>query len=392
MSGVWTWPTPRSEVPQHRGKRHLLSAVRLGAYVALIVSAWPAAGPRPISRLLFGVAGVALFFAGVVAGRLGQKRRSYPVTLAGVAALAAASLLFAPAKDFTGTLIAMYFAVIASVEWLPLAVGPPVALVCFGSGVAAGWLGHANRLATVASGVGVLVFGLVQRQARQASVQQALLLREEQATSAAEARSAALAERARIAREIHDVLAHSLSAQIVHLEGARLLLERDGDREQVLERVRAAQRMAKRGLVETKQALSALREDLKPLPLTLAELAREHQAALTVAGEPRDLPAEVALAIARTAQEALTNVRKHAAGAAASLRVEYGSGWTELEVRNAPPAVADGQPPAGPEDALADSGSGYGLLGMRERAELLGGSLTARPDAGGFQVLLRVPA
>ncbi|MFD0328707.1 sensor histidine kinase [Streptacidiphilus monticola] len=92
---------------------------------------------------------------------------------------------------------------------------------------------------------------------------------------------------------------------------------------------------------------------------------------LEVEGVPRPLAAEAGLAVRRTAQEALTNVRKHAPGASARVRLAYAEdGGVQLEVVNGP-----GRRPA----ELGDSGSGYGLLGMRERAELLGGELEAGP-------------
>ena len=162
------------------------------------------------------------------------------------------------------------------------------------------------------------------------------LLAQERAARAAEAESAALAERARIAREIHDVLAHSLSAQLVHLEAARLLIERGADREQILERVVAARGMAREGLAETRQALSALRGEMTPaggLPARAGQLPTKAPTAI-VTGERRPLPAEASQAVRRVAQEALTNVRKHAPGAQVRVRLDYGEDQVTLEVRD----------------------------------------------------------
>ena len=221
------------------------------------------------------------------------------------------------------------------------------------------------------------------------------LLAQERAARAAEAQSAALGERARIAREIHDVLAHSLSAQLVHLEAARLLIEREptGEfRDQILERVVAARGMARDGLAETRQALSALRGEMTPVEDFLHTLVEGPDggsgaacaAQVQVEGERRALPAEASQTVRRVAQEALTNVRKHAPGAAVAVRLEYLPHEVALEVR-------DSGGRSSPSE-LAVSGSGYGLLGMRERAELLGGTLEAGPDEEGFVVRLRVPA
>ena len=197
--------------------------------------------------------------------------------------------------------------------------------------------------------------------------------------------NAALGERARIAREIHDVLAHSLSAQLVHLEAARLMLDAGADREQLRERIVAARRMAQDGLAETRQALSALRGDFAPVDAYLKELVEQvPEAVLEVRGLPRPLDAETGVAVRRTAQEALTNVRKHAPGAACRLRLSYLDGRVELDIVN---GLTDAEPAPG----LAAGGSGLGLLGMRERAELLGGSLAAGPEPDGFRVLLSLP-
>lgn len=207
------------------------------------------------------------------------------------------------------------------------------------------------------------------------------LLAQERAARTAEAETAALAERSRIAREIHDVLAHSLSAQLVHLEAARLLIEGEATREQILERVVAARSMAREGLAETRQALSALRGEMTPVEDFLRELVASERASVSVTGARRALPAEASQAVRRVAQEALTNVRKHAPGAKVFVRLAYGEGEVALDVRDS----------GGSPGELAASGAGYGLLGMRERAELLGGSLTAGPGEEGFIVTLKVP-
>ncbi len=141
--------------------------------------------------------------------------------------------------------------------------------------------------------------------------------------------------------------------------------------------------MAQDGLAETRAALSALRGEFVPAGEFLAALAEAQGARLRIEGAPRPLGAEAGVAVRRTAQEALTNIRKHAPGAETAVRLSYLDGTVELEVRNGA-AVGD-------DPVLASSGSGYGLLGMRERAELLGGSLLAGPEAGGFRVLLRLP-
>ena len=208
-----------------------------------------------------------------------------------------------------------------------------------------------------------------------------------EAARVTEQQNLVLAERSRIAREIHDILAHSLSAQLVHLEGARLLMV-SGRMDEALDRVERARGLARSGLEETRRALATLRGDIPPMDVVLSELADEYRlladaiCEVTVTGEPLDVPAKAGLAVIRTAQEALTNARKHAPGAKVTIALRYTSEWCELEVTD-----SGGRQP-GP---LAASGGGYGLVGMRERAELIGGTLEAGPAGEGFNVLLRVP-
>ncbi|POX48483.1 sensor histidine kinase [Streptomyces sp. Ru72] len=268
---------------------------------------------------------------------------------------------------------------IGALERLPLAAAAPTAGLGLGAYAAVtddAWL------TTVVTVIGIALAGYVLRLDAEARGNALRLLAQERAARAAEAESAALAERTRIAREIHDVLAHSLSAQLVHLEAARLLIEAGAERETILERVVAARGMARDGLAETRQALSALRGEMSPLEDFLSELVSASDGAdITFSGERRPLPAEASQAVRRVAQEALTNVRKHAPGAKVRLRLEYAEHQVTLDVRDS------GGSPGG----LAGSGAGYGLLGMRERAELLGGSLQAGPGEEGFVVTLKVP-
>ncbi|SFQ11113.1 Signal transduction histidine kinase [Actinomadura madurae] len=210
----------------------------------------------------------------------------------------------------------------------------------------------------------------------------------QEATRRAEAASAVLAERSHLAREIHDILAHSLSAQIVHLEGARLLLARDGDRVQALDRVERARNLARTGLDETRRALATLRGEVPEPKEVIAELAEEFYAStgrpcdVEVTGQPRELTPQAGLAVVRTAQEALTNVRKHAPGARAHVTLRYLADKVELEVTDS----------GGTEAVVQLGGGGYGLVGMRERAELIDGTLVTGPEGTGFRVSLRVPA
>jgi signal transduction histidine kinase len=213
-----------------------------------------------------------------------------------------------------------------------------------------------------------------------------------EASQAAEARAAAAAERGRLAREMHDVLAHSLSALALQLESSRLLARDRGADADVVRSLDQAHHLAASGLEEARRAIAAARGEELPGPDRLEALSTAFAeqsgvpVQLTVHGERRDLPPDMQLAIYRTAQEALTNIRRHATPERVEVRLSYGGEETVLAVEDRGDAHAP--LPAGP----AQNGGGYGLAGMRERAELLGGRLLAEPTASGFRVELSLPA
>jgi signal transduction histidine kinase len=211
------------------------------------------------------------------------------------------------------------------------------------------------------------------------------------ASRASEAQAAAAAARGRLAREMHDVLAHSLSALALQLETTRLLARGrgvDGDVTQAIDR---AHHLAASGLDEARRAIAAERGEELPGPERIGALADAFKeqsvlpVSLEVRGEPRELPPEARLAMYRTAQEALTNVRRHATAERVDVRLDYGPENTVL-------VVEDHALPGAPPPAAIGLSGGYGLTGMRERAELLGGELLAVPTPGGFRVELRLPA
>ncbi|MFJ2604347.1 MULTISPECIES: sensor histidine kinase [unclassified Streptomyces] len=379
---AWTrWPSPealgRRGLSPHR--RLLAWTVRLLVLGVLLGSTFTSTHAHGW-QLLVGV-GVVLLAAllGWSFYRTTFRHRLWP-SLALVALAEGVGVLAQTSGFQVLALVAWCGCAVVALERLPLAFGLPVA------GVALGLYGAVNNhspVTTLVTGAALGLGGYTLRLDADARGTAQRLLAQERAARAAEAESAALAERARIAREIHDVLAHSLSAQLVHLEAARLLIERGADREQILDRVVAARGMARDGLDETRQALSALRGELTPLEDFLTQLvATTGGAEATITGERRPLAAEASQAVRRVAQEALTNVRKHAPGAQVTVRLDYGAHQVTLDVRDS----------GGPPGELAAAGAGYGLLGMRERAELLGGSLEAGPGEEGFVVTLRVPA
>jgi len=223
------------------------------------------------------------------------------------------------------------------------------------------------------------------------------------------------------------VLAHALAAVSVNLQAAEGLLDAVPDKgpelAKVVECVERAGALTKEGMAETRRAILALRDDSAGVPagyvsrtsgqpaeplagadpadpadppaerLThrLRALIDEHRAAgdtaveFTVAGPPRPLGSERALTVYRTAQEALTNARKHAPGQPVDMTVTYTPDAMTLRVSNP-------LRPAGTEGPLAHAGTGYGLTGLRERAALADGTLTAAPEAGQWTVRLTLPA
>ncbi|MEV6838044.1 histidine kinase [Streptomyces sp. NPDC051133] len=378
---AWTrWPSREAlgREGASRARRLLTLAVRLLVIAMLL---WGAYHQKHVG-LWSGFAALAGVLAAAALG-WAFFRTTYEHRLVPSLALIGALLAIAVAAEGTGfrglSLVLWCGCGITALERMPLAAATPVTSV----GLAA-YSAYNNDvwLTTAASVVGMALAGYVLRLDAEARGNAQQLLAQERAARAAEAESAALAERARIAREIHDVLAHSLSAQLVHLEAARLLIENGADRDRILERVVAARGMARDGLAETRQALSALRGELTPLEDFLSELVSGTAGAeVTVTGERRLLSAEASQAVRRVAQEALTNVRKHAQGAKVQLRLDYSEREVTLGVRDS----------GGQAGELAGAGGGYGLLGMRERAELLGGSLDAGPDEEGFVVTLKVP-
>jgi signal transduction histidine kinase len=280
----------------------------------------------------------------------------------------------------------------------------PEAVGVAGGGVATFIAGY---LAAVPSGfsllgaclavTGGLLAGLWRRQYLVRAEQAELAATQTRLAQQEHIRAQVLEERTRIAREIHDVLAHTLGGLVVQLDAADALLGDGGDPQRGRVLVAGARRLAVGGLDETRRAITALRTDPLSLPEALAELTASdstgdatgdatslisHQ----VHGTPRPLPPEAGLAVYRTAQESLANARKHAPGAPVAITLSFDPHQAVLRVVNERPDGAA----AGP---LAATGGGYGLDGLTERAELLGGTLRAGPDQeGNWTVELRIPS
>lgn len=203
----------------------------------------------------------------------------------------------------------------------------------------------------------------------------------------AEAQAAVLTERARIARDVHDVLAHTLAGINMQLELADALLD-TGDLEKVRAANDKAHSLVKESLKQAQWTVHALREDSLPLVETLTATLESsgRRDALTVSGTPVDVPARVTQNLLRIAQESLTNAARHAPGGEVRVELAFAASSTALTIRNR----------RATRTVDAGVGSGMGLIGMRERVALLGGTLTAGPvtegpDQGGWQVEAVIP-
>jgi signal transduction histidine kinase len=217
-------------------------------------------------------------------------------------------------------------------------------------------------------------------------------LLELQASRDGEAEAAMLRERSRLARDMHDVLAHSLSGLMLQLEGARMLAAQPGAVGQLPPALDRAHHLARAGLEEARRAIAALHDEDLPGPNRLEQLASDFErdsdirAALKITGTPRPLDSETSLTLYRVAQEALTDARKHALPERVELCLSYETDGTRLIVCDHVTA------PAPPSPSTVGAGGGYGLTGMRERAELIGGHLDAGRTDDGFRVELWIPA
>jgi signal transduction histidine kinase len=229
--------------------------------------------------------------------------------------------------------------------------------------------------------------GVSRRQSGMRATEAELRLAERERAAGEQERAARIAERANIAREIHDVLAHSLGALVLQLDALDAVVHSPrADPARIDLILSRAQRLAREGLHEARQAVGTLRADTPPLPEWIQSmLDTAGIGTLTVTGTPRRTTSDTAVAVYRTAQESVTNVVKHAPGAAVRLDLTFTPAAVALTVTD------DGDATAGPADDLSSTGGGYGLGGLRERAGLIGGTLEAGSYGDGWRVSLHVP-
>ncbi|MFI6498562.1 sensor histidine kinase [Nonomuraea typhae] len=259
--------------------------------------------------------------------------------------------------------------------------------------LALGWLGMRplgvqGTVWFVTMLLAILIFGEMSRIRQQQVRAERARMAEAERAREEEARRRVTEERLRIARELHDLLAHSISVINLQAGVSEHLLDRDP--EQARRALGDIRRVSKEVLVELRGALGVLRdvgedEPLAPAPGMdrLPELVRRARSAgvdvdLRLPEEPRELPKSIDLAIYRIIQESLTNIIKHAGAARAEVSVRREAGELLVEVRD---DGVGGMP-----------GEGNGLVGMRERAMSLNGSFAAGPvPGGGFMVTARLP-
>jgi signal transduction histidine kinase len=347
---------------------------------------------------------LALFFLVALVAPISVRRR-YPVG-AFVAVIIAGAIEVLALPRFVGSDISVLVVLYTLAAYRPRRIAVPGLLVCLlGAGIAiAKWLPGrvVADLWTLSVVLAVYclptltawLLGDMMRWRRgyyHALEERAARLEREQD---AHAQIAAAAERSRIARELHDVVAHNVSVMVVQADGASYALDTDPERaRQAISAIAATGRQA---LAEMRSMLGVLRSaseegaDFAPQPgieqLTrLLEQARASglPVSFTVQGVPRPLPQATALTAYRVVQESLTNARKHGGPTAtATVTLRFGEGEVAITVTD------DGRGTTARADGL-----GHGLIGMRERVELFGGTVSAGPrPGGGYQVAATLPA
>ncbi len=383
-----------------RRQRGLLRPLGLAAILAVVVgtlNGHPAPGGHG-ARLLVSVALAVYAVTVAVVIRDSFTRLPYGAQAAAIAAMALSGVAIAALQPRSATDLAAGAAVWMSVARLPLAPGIATAAATTAALGVTSALAGSSAGAVLAATLLCALLGLIAyflKQAREGQDRTELLLAELQDAREQQTRAAAIAERGRIAGELHDVLAHALSAAALQLQGARVLAERDGAGEGLRDAIDRAAELVKDGLTDARQAVGALRGERLPGVDGLAALVegfREDlgaQVILEVHGNERTLPEEAGLALYRGAQEALTNVARYAPGARTEVRLRYEPGRVSLTVEDTVPIAAAAHVSPG---SLTGVGGGRGLDGMRERVERAGGRMRAGPTGSGWRVQLEVPA
>ena len=382
----------RERSVRHRGRLRPVLWVVLAAVVYTAVTGRPEPGTVGVHLgVAAALVGVCLSIGSVAVDVWPMSR---PVARAGFPLLAGVSGLALEALQPSYlTSLPACVGVLTAVLFLPSALGGPIAGVLTGGLLLEAWLLPGGSPANAASELSfcavLALMALSMRQAGQNQERAEVLLARLEDARDAEARAAVLAERTRIARDLHDVLAQSLSGLAIQLEGARRLAQREEVSEQLQTVLDRTGGLVKDGLADARRAVVALRDAsgqvLDRLPELVERYRADHRldAHLRIEGEPRRLPSETGLALYRGAQEALTNAARYAHGSQTGVTLRFETDRVVLSVVDQGP---------GPSPRAAGDGSGMGLIGMRERLAQVGGSATAGPSSGGWRVRMEVPA
>ena len=398
---------------QQRQALRPLGLAFIAVVVILSVRTHPAPGLRGTGLAVTLV--LAVYAAAVVTAiSLGWARRGLAVQAAVIGLIGGCGVALAALQPQGVVVLAASLGVwFAAVRLPPVPAAATAGAITAALAVAIGLTEHpAAVFPAVLLCLLLAVIGQFLRRGRESQDRTELLMAQLQDAREAEAAAAALAERTRIAGELHDVLAHSLSALAIQLQGARKLADRERVSDGLRATIERSAELTRAGLADARQAVGALRGDRLPTLDQLSALVDDFRrdtgadATLRIDGTSRALPAEASLALYRGAQEALTNVSRYAPGAVTSVTVSYQPDRTVVTVEdhlcrspaNVGPA-AGAQSPARPGAVgrsrpvlLAEAGGGHGLASMRERAQRAGGTARAGPTADGWLVQLEVPA
>lgn len=283
-----------------------------------------------------------------------------------------------------------YAAVFVSMYWYGMPWGlVPAGLGVIAVGLSTAYVGRYDPIGGLGQAAGALGLGVAmafRRRVVRATYRNRELSDELRDSREAEQRNAIAAERARLARELHDVLAHTLSSLSLHLESTRVLAKSRKVDAEVMQRIERAVALARTGLDEARDAVGTLRDDALPGPARLPDLVADFgrdsglAARFVERGTTGELAPEARVAVFRAAQEALTNVAKHAEATKVDVSIDWLPDGVVLRVSD------DGK-----GAKKRSSKGGNGLRGMRERAELAGGHVTAGTGDTGYVVEVWLP-
>ena len=391
--------------------------------IAIVVTAGLNSRPAPgLAGARLGISVALVLYTAAVAATvlIDRDRRSHAIQLGLIGLIGGCGVALAALQPHGPAEVAASVGVWIAAVRLPLLPGAAVGGVITGALALTIALtedpGVQSALYAVLLCLLLAVTGQFIRRGRESQDRTELLMAQLQDAREAEAAAAALAERSRIAGELHDVLAHALSGLAIQLQGARKLADRESASAGLRGALERSAELAREGLADARQAVGALRGDRLPTVDQVGALVEDFRrdtgavATLRIDGTPRALPADASLALFRGAQEALTNVARYAPGTTVDVTVRYGTGHTVLAVedRRCPSVAADagtaggdagrtGVMGADAEEAeadrslLAEAGGGHGLTAMRERTARAGGAARAGPTTEGWLVELEVP-